>query len=137
VDSICGSACAQLIFLGARDKTIYGDGAVAMHGRPLSDAEVEALEAADSIKTKIKRTQHRLRDFYRSRGIDLRITYDFPSSLLDLLKKGQLVFWIPNESDFVKYGVRNITYCNAKFRNPNPPTSASRPNSRPPSEVRR
>jgi hypothetical protein len=116
VDETCGSACAQVIFLGANRKIIYKDGAVAMHGAPLTDAQVEALHATAPIKAKIRATQHRLFAFYASRGIDVRITYDFPKPLLDLLAKGQLVFWIPNESDFAKDGVKNLTYCNARFQ---------------------
>lgn len=66
VDGICASACAQFLFMGADRKIIRGDGIVAMHGGPFSDAEIAAMPAAGHDN--IRRERDRFVRFYAPRA---------------------------------------------------------------------
>lgn len=46
------------------------------------------------------------------------MTNDFPLKLLKLLAEGQIVFWMPKEEDYARFGVKGIAYCDAKYRDP-------------------
>lgn len=118
VDGICASACAQFIFFGAENKYIINNGVVAVHGGPMSDAQIDALDYDDSAKRNLKNEQAEFIAFYKERKIELGITRDFPERLIKDLAAGQIVFWIPKEQDYQKYGVKNIRYCDAKYRDP-------------------
>jgi hypothetical protein len=116
VDGICASACAQILFMGADRKIIRGDGAVAMHGGPFSDEQIAAMPEAH--RDNIRRERDRFVRFYADRGIGIGITNDFPRALLDRLKAGQLVFWMPKEEDYARFNVRGLAYCDARYRDP-------------------
>lgn len=116
VDGICASACAQFIFMGANRKIIRGDGIVAMHGGPFSDEQIAAMPEAG--RDNIGRERDRFIRFYADRHIGIGITNDFPANLRDRLAQGELVFWIPKEEDYARFNVRGITYCDARFRDP-------------------
>jgi hypothetical protein len=130
VDGICASACAQFLFMGADRKIIRGDGIVAMHGGPFSDAQIAAMP--DAGRDNIRRERDRFVRFYADRGINIGITNDFPADLRESLAHGEIVFWIPKEDDYARFNVRGITYCGARYRDPDnvrpapaPPPSAA------------
>jgi hypothetical protein len=116
VDGICASSCAQFLFMGADRKIIRRDGIVAMHGGPDSEAQIAALPAETREVT--RRDNDRFIRFYADRGIGIGITNDFPQKLLDDLARVEMVFWIPKEADFARFKVRGITYCDARYRDP-------------------
>lgn len=62
VDGICASACAQLLFMGARRKIIYKDGIVAVHGGPFTDAQIEALDSDPKFKPGLREPAERFRN---------------------------------------------------------------------------
>jgi hypothetical protein len=132
VDGICASACGQFLFLGADRKVVRADGIVAMHGGPDSDAQIAALPAA--TREVSRRANDRFKRFLADRGIGVGITNDFPRKLLDDLARGEMVFWIPKEADYARFHVRGITYCDARFRDPDhvqPATPSAAPGSPP------
>jgi hypothetical protein len=127
VDGICASACGQFLFLGAERKIIRADGIVAMHGGPFSDAQIDAMPAEN--RDAIRSQRDRFVRFFADRGIGIGITNDFPPDLLEKLAQGRFVFWIPKEADYARFHVRGITYCDARYRDPDnvlpPPPSAA------------
>jgi hypothetical protein len=130
VDGICASACAQFLFMGAERKVIRGDGIVAMHGGPFSDAQIAAMPVAH--RDNIRRERDRFVRFYAERGIGIGITNDFPAALREKLGRGEMVFWIPKEEDYARFNVQGVTYCDARYRDPDnvrpaatPPPSAA------------
>lgn len=132
VDGICASACGQFLFMGANLKIVRGEGVVAMHGGPFSDEQIAAMPEAR--RADIRRENDRFIRFYADRGINLGITNDFPPHLLDSLARGDVVFWMPKEEDYARFNVRGLTYCDARYRDPDnvrptltpPPSGAPR-----------
>jgi hypothetical protein len=116
VDGICASSCGQFLFLGARTKLIRGEGVVGMHGGPFSEAQLAAMPAA--VRPHIRSDNQRFKRFYAKRRIGIGITNDFPPKLRAELAKGRIVFWIPKEADYARFHVRGVTYCDARFRDP-------------------
>jgi hypothetical protein len=125
VDGICASACAQFLFVGARRKVILGAGIVAMHGGPFTDEQIAAMTNVD--RDKIRRERDRFVSFYADRGIGIGITNDFPANLREKLAQGEIVFWIPKEEDYKRFNVRGVTYCDARFRDPDNVRPAATP----------
>lgn len=121
VDGICASACAQFLFVGADRKIIRGDGAVAMHGGPFSDAQIEALDMTPDQREGIRRERNRFVQFYKDRGVGIGLTNDFPPALLEQLAAGKMVFWVPKAADFARFNVTNITWCDARLYQDQPP----------------
>jgi hypothetical protein len=116
VDGICASSCAQFLFMGADRKIIRGDGIVAMHGGPFTDPQIAAMPAEN--RDAIRKQRDRFLRFYADRGIGIGITNDFPANLLARLAQGRIVFWIPKEQDYARFHVRGISYCDARYRDP-------------------
>jgi hypothetical protein len=82
-----------------------------MHGGPRTNAEIDAMELTPAAKLKSKHISARAREFYATRNIDIGITYDFPQNLLELLRRGLKIFWVPKASDYEAKGVINVTFC--------------------------
>ncbi len=119
VTGICASACAQFVFVAAKKKYILGDGAVAMHGGPISDDTINKMDIPEQNKSNLKNENKRFIEFYRVRNIKLSLVLDAPQRILDKLKEGKIEFWIPTEKQFYDANIRNLIYINIRFRDPN------------------
>jgi hypothetical protein len=119
VNGICASACAQFVFIAGQKKYILGDGAVAMHGGPMSDDLINAMDIDEVSKLNLKNENRRFIEFYKTRKIKLSLVLDAPQRVLDKIKTGKVEFWIPTEQQFYDANVKKLKYCNSKFRDPN------------------
>ncbi len=121
ITGTCVSACAQFVFVAARKKYICGNAVVAMHGGPLTPEQISQLPYTSGIKNTISLKMKRFVKFYRDNRVDLGLVKNAPKYILPLLKSGKTAFWIPTEDDYFRYGVRNVVYCNSKYRDPRKP----------------
>ncbi|WP_423187509.1 hypothetical protein ACO1PK_04665 [Alishewanella sp. d11] len=111
----CISACSQFLFMQAENKYVVHDGVVAIHGGPVPVKDIIDLDFTDEVKINLIRENLRFEQFYHERNINMDILINPPKHLHERLAAGEIVFWMPEKSEFERNGVQNIHYCNSKF----------------------
>lgn len=122
VSKKCVSACANFLFLAAKYKIILDDAFVGFHKGPLTYSE--AWDLAYEIGAKNDHSPVQVRnnfydnvrisaafyEFYKVRGLDMRITTEKPTRPDSFRRSGEAEFWTWSKGEFQKFGVKEIYF---------------------------
>jgi len=111
-DDICGSACAEILFLNANHKVIYKSGVVAMHDGPMETSEINKMNISDRSKTILIKANDNFRNFLQKNQIPTGIIKDVPDDIRKDRDNGVEVYWAPKPTDFYKYNITNVIFLN-------------------------
>jgi len=108
VNGICASACAQFIFLAARQKVVLPNGGVFFHGGPIPDQKIREMQLTSAQKESLLQEQVRFKNFYASRNISMDLLSNPPEHVQERLSKGEMVFWTWSKKALENFGVTGL-----------------------------
>lgn len=112
VDRICVSSCAYFVALGGKRLAMTSGGMLGFHGGPAPEkAIMDNPNSTASDKVRLLADNKRFAEFFKSRGLDISITYDVPPGF-----KGQDVdwtmnMWIRSAKELPSFGFHGVVYC--------------------------
>ena len=106
----CFSACAQFLFMGAKNRVIGLKAMVGIHGGQFTKEMIDAMELPNKVRKDVILANDAFEKFYSENGLPIEIIYDFPDEVRKDFGPGKVVMWSPNQKDYDRFGIP-VSYC--------------------------
>jgi hypothetical protein len=112
VDRICVSSCAYFIALGGKRLAMTSGGMLGFHGGPVSEKSImDNPTATASEKAKLLADSKRFAEFFKSRGLDISITYEVPPTFQGQNVDWTTNMWVRSAKELPRFGFHGVVYC--------------------------